>query len=631
MSGICLLATFDGSVIDERHAAVMPAAAGHRGERVQAHHGDGASLLSQRAPYDVEGDPGLARAGGLTILADARIDNGPELVPHLVRYGYLGEGERVTSSELILASFRLWGDSCPRALIGDFAFVIWNAHLRRVFAARDPMGMRPLYLWSRDRRRIALASEIKQLLALPDVPCRIFEPAIATTLAGPHTPASWTTYAGIQQLPPAGALVADQFGLRTVVAWEPSSTPRGDVDEVDAAELFRSTFADAVRSRVARPHTVGIFLSGGTDSGSVASMAGHLREQRPDRVGELRSYSWAFDELVSSDEREVSNHIVSRYDLAATDVLADELWPLAEYPAHAPDRDDPYTWVYQALIERTLERCREDGVTLQIVADRGDELTGDWVYDDLGLLRAGKLSAALIDIRLAADEPNMASTLLALRRRVLRPLIDARWPAMGQLIARRRAGQAPWPPWVRAEFAERVGLADIIADALRPPSFGDAARRQRHQRVFLPQAARIAVLRNRTRAQYGMQFADPYSDRRLVELVLGLPQWLVQRRGQPKHLARAAMEGIMPEMALRQSRKTIPFELFDRGFRDRAAEVVDDLLRAPIAASVGWLDGDAARAVYHDYRRTGGANHDFWWPLTVEMWLRRWWVDGAGR
>lgn len=628
MTGICVLATFDGNRVDRRHIDAMAAAAPYRGANQVVRHAAGVALLSQRAPREAGTGASVAQVGGITVVADARIDNAATLRSTLARHGYLVDAHEPTPAELLLAAFRMWGGACPAALIGDYAFVAWDDRCRRLFGARDPMGMRPLYLRSTPRRSIALASEIKQILAVPGTPCRIFEPAIATTLAGPHTPASWTAYAGIEQLPPGRALVADRDGFRTFATWAPDPDVLDGIDEDAAVELFRSTFADAVRSRVGQPSTIGIFLSGGTDSGSVASMAGYLREHSPDVVGDLRTYSWAFDELPDSDERAVSNHIVERFQLTATDIDGDRWWPLAGYPEHGPDRDDPYIWVYQALIEHTLARCHDDGVTVQVVGDRGDELTGDWVFDEFGLVRAGQLRDALADLRTAVDDPGL-SPLVALRRRVLRPYVDARWPAASRAARRRRGQSKRWPPWVRDDFAARVDLGDIIDDMRRPTPFGDSAQRQRYQRVFMVQGARIAVLRNRSRARHGMQFADPYSDRRLIELVLGLPQWMVQRRGQPKRLVRRAMDGITPAAAQQLSRKTIPYSLFDRGLRDRATDVVDGLLRGSVASACGWLDDAAVQRIYDEYRHTGDANHDFWWPLTVEMWLRRWWTDAT--
>lgn len=624
MGGLCVQVSFDGSPVDGSEGRRMAAAADHRGpDGTGTWSGPGALLVHQHhvvLPEDVVDEQPLVRAG-LVLVADARIDNAEELVPFLVARGQLADASEVTDAELVLAAYLAWGDSAPERLVGDFAFVVWDQRRRRLFAARDPLGMRPLYYRSEPRRRAMFASEIKQVLAARDVPRQVFEPALAATLAGPLMPPEWTAYDGVEQLAPGRAVAITDAGRRVWPFWRPDPRVRFHGDEADADAAFREVFEKAVTARLRSVHPVGIFLSGGMDSGSVASMAGWVRE-RSAAPRELRSYSWAFSELPDSDERRVSDHVVRRYGLQATAVPADDGWPLAGYPDHGPDADDPYCWVYQALIERTLDICRADGVGVLLNGDRGDELVGDWVFDEIGLLRAGRPRDAVGDVRAVVRTSGLPAGT-ALRRRVLRPLVAARLPRV-ERWQRRRAGQ-PWPPWVPADFARRVDLSDMIDDLRRAVPFDGAPRTLRHGRIFMPQGARIAVLRERTRARRGMAFADPFSDRRLVELVLSMPQWLVQRREQPKRILRSAMVGVMPEQARTSARKTIPYGLFDRGFTDRALPVVQDLLTESRAAEHGWLDADAALAVHQEYVRTGDSHWDFWWPLTVEMWLRRWW------
>lgn len=620
--------TFDGTSVSAAEISRMADAAPHRQQDGRdLWLGAGAALMHQRR--DSLPEDGLPAqplvVAGLVLVADVRIDNRQELEPFLCRRGYLVDAGPVSDAEVVLAAYRCWGDAAPERLIGDFAFVVWDDRQRRLFAARDPMGMRPLYYREEPRRRALLASEVKQLLAASRVPREVCEAALAATLAGPHQPPEWTAYEGISQVAPGAAVVLTAGGRRSWTTWAPKAEDRfASTDEAAAQEAFRGVFAEAVAARLRSAGPVGVFLSGGLDSGSVASMAGLLRERRePGAVPELRSYSWAFDELPDSDERSVSDHVVRRYGLVGTAFPADDGWPLAGYPDHAPDEDDPYSWVYQALVERTLDQCRSDGVRTVLTGDRGDELLGDWVYDEVGMVLAGRVGAAVNDLRSVAASSSLPAWT-ALRRQVVRPLVTTRVPALARL--HRGRSDRPWPPWVPDDFARRVSLADVLADARRPSSFAGAARTARHDRVFLAQSARIAVLRERTRARRGMTFADPYSDRRLVELVLSMPQWLVQRRDEPKRLLRQAMTGVMPEQARRTAAKTVPYGLFDRGFCDRARPVVDRLLTGSVAAEHGWLDERAARAVHEEYVRTGDTPWDFWWPLTVEMWLRRWWT-----
>lgn len=624
MGGLCVSIAFDGRDSPTTDVKAMVAAAPHRGlDGTGVWSSPGAALAHQRTHLLPE-DAAVAQpitADGLVLVADARIDNRDDLLPLLSRSGYLVESDLLPDAEVVLAAYRMWGRGCGERLIGDYAFVIWDERRRRLLAARDPMGMRALHFRWEARRRLLVATEIKQVLAAEGVPREVHEAAVVATVAGPYLPVSWTAYAGIQQLPPGHLLEVDPDSCRTAVFWQPDPGEHfASTDPPTAADTLRETLAEAVRVRLRSTKPVGIFLSGGMDSGSVASLAGWLAEQGRAPAGvDLHTYSWAFDTLPDSDERGVSDHINRRYGLRATAFPAQDSWPLAGYPDHAPDEDDPYSWVYQALMERTLVRCRSDGVGTVLNGDRGDEMTGDWVFDELGMLRAGHLGAALTDIRAAGPSAPVRA------RTVLRPVLQRHVPRLTERRRSRRQGGPSWPSWVPDQVAVRHDLGDLVAEARRPSAFGGAARSLRHQRAFSAQSARIAVLRERTRARVGMGFADPYSDRRVVQLVLSMPQWLLQRRTQPKALARAAMVGVMPEQALLTAQKTIPYSFFDHGFRDRAVPTVESLLTGSHAAARGWLDVPALERVYGHYVRTGQGDDDFWWPLTVEMWLRRWW------
>ncbi|PON18169.1 hypothetical protein C2W62_09350 [Candidatus Entotheonella serta] len=191
-----------------------------------------------------------------------RLDNRQDLTETLTTKGH-GGLEHATDADLILAAYQCWDSDCAAHLIGDFAFAIWDAPKQRLFAARDAMAMRPLY-YRAEPRRALFATEIKQLVALPDVPVRLYEPAVSAHLAGLFGPLSWTCYAGIIQLEPAHALVIDASEHRTWRYWD--IDPDAEIRyprEADYAEHFMELFQESVRCRLRSVKPVGLLLSGG--------------------------------------------------------------------------------------------------------------------------------------------------------------------------------------------------------------------------------------------------------------------------------------------------------------------------------------------------------------------------------
>jgi asparagine synthase (glutamine-hydrolysing) len=627
MSGLCAVVHWDGRPGVEDTLERMAGAAAHRareGVHPRVHGGVGLAHLARHLlPEDVPGgQPVTAAEEGLALVADCRLDNRDDLGRLLAAAGAPVPAD-APDAAFILGAYRCWGSECPGKLLGDFAFVLFDARHRRLFAARDPMGMRPLF-YRAEPHRLLLASEIKQILAAPGAPRDLHEPALAAHLTGVTGPQDWTCYAGIAQLPPACALMATPEASRTIRFWDIDPDRRVRYrDQRQYAEHLRELFLDAVRARLRSRMPVGIFLSGGLDSGSTAAAAGwwHATGRCGSRV---RAYCWTFDELRECDERSVSDRLAHHSRLPVTYLRGDDAWPLADIPCHAPDPDEPYAWVYQALVERGLSAARDEGMGLVLTGDRGDELVGDWVFDQLGLLLAGRLrtlSADLVALRHWSGEGVAA----AVRSRLIRPAID---PLVRTLFPW-RADHVPiplrYPPWIEPGFARRMDLEGIMRQSFPAPRLGGFARRRRYGRIFSFAGNRIARWRERIHARHGLGYADPWSDRRLAEFVLAIPQWVVQQVREPKAIARRAMEGIMPTDVLGAVQKTEPVALFDRGFRDRARERVFDLIRDSRSAARGYVREPALRETYEGFLRGEPQRFDFWWPLTLEMWLRAYW------
>jgi asparagine synthase (glutamine-hydrolysing) len=612
VSGILGVAHWRGGPAEEATLWRMAEAAAHRGPDgrgfwLNGKVGLGFLALQLTAESIDETEP--RSRDGLAVVADARIDNRPQLLPVLRRGGALRH-DAPSDAELILATYLAWGADCVHHLEGDFAFVLWDGPQQRLFGARDPMGMRPLY-YRNESGRFLFASEVKQILADPDVSARLFEPALLAHIAGPYGRPEWSFYQGILQLAPGHAFTASSDGVEIRRFWEldPEARIRYRRDG-DYGDHFRSLFRDAVACRLRSHRPVGLLLSGGVDSGSIASMAGWLMERGEAPPPGFRSYCWAFDELRDGDERGVSDVIADTYDLDRAYIPADEGWPLQGYPGYAPDRDDPHLWPYQPLHDRSLDRARADGMGAVMTGDRGDEVVGDWVYDPPGMFLAGRWLLLRKELR-ALGQPGWRG----LKRRVLRPLLkpqSAHW--------------RPYPlaPWVPQQAASRWGLEEL-ARTREPGLFRDPARQLRYERIFCLPGMRIALANGRRRAARGLGFDDPWSDSRIARFVLSIPPWQVQRVTAQKHLAREGLRGIVPEEVRMRTGKTIPVGLFDRGLKERAVETVRDLLRNPMAAELGLLDADRVRQEYEEFLTGRTPKHDFWWPITAEFWLRKHW------
>lgn len=214
-------------------------------------------------------------AAGLTIAADVRLDNRDDLCATLA----VPPDQRQTLSDrqLLLCAYQKWGMDCPDHLIGDFAFVIWDAAEQRVFGARDVAGVRPFY-YHLSPQRLVVASDMLALMALPNMPQELDDIYVGeqnlTILFYSNPPIEATIYAAVRRLPPAHAMVVSADKCRIWQWWSPDQAPdvRGR-SVVAYAEELRALLHQAVTCRLRSAVPVGAHLSGGLDSSSVAVTA----------------------------------------------------------------------------------------------------------------------------------------------------------------------------------------------------------------------------------------------------------------------------------------------------------------------------------------------------------------------
>jgi asparagine synthase (glutamine-hydrolysing) len=605
----------------------MAAAAPHRGSGATAVWvgPEGAVVAQRRSGAGPRS--GRQPAPDVVVVADARLDNAVELRRALVRSGHLPDGPVDDPAVLLAAAYAAWGEGLGSRLLGDFAVVVWDRRRRTVVALRDPMAMRSLF-YRHDDGRLLFGTEVKQVLAGPGVVAEPDEAAVLADLVGDFGRSDRSSYRGVEQLPPGCTLVSGPDGSTVRRFWDvdPHHSLVG-VSASECAEELRRMFLEAVEARLDPGAPTGVLLSGGMDSGSVASAAGWLRERDPGLTPELRSYSWAFAEHPECDERAVSDVVVARYGLVPTDVPADGNGALACYPEHAPDLDDPFLGGFQPLIEHALALARDHGVGVLLGGDRGDLLVGDTGLRHLDLLRAGRWAAlrtAMAEQHRVLNDPwtrmvahhLVGGVVSRLRRRSLRE-----WGTWLQARAGGATQDSTVPAWVRAELLDRVDIDGAVSADHLPPGL-DAGQASRYRYVFTPMHLRGVAWSERTYARYGLGFADPFSDRRLVELVVALPQAALNRPGDPsKPLMREAVRGLMPEAARLASAKVDPSPLFESSLA-RRSELVRALLTAPLVEQRGWVDAAALLDHYEAWLSGGSMDPRFWWALQTELWLR---------
>jgi asparagine synthase (glutamine-hydrolysing) len=243
--------------------------------------------------------PMVTGDGRYSIVFNGEIYNYRELQKELKADGI--QFKTTSDTEVLLRLFAREGERMLPRLRGMFAFAIWDAHLRELFIARDPYGIKPLYYKTIDSGFI-FASQVKALLA-----SQLFSPIYETAgVAGFYlwgcVPEPWTLYRGVFALPSGSWLRVKDGRHEAPTCWEDIRSnwqqKQADHSVQDLQEHVRQSVTDSVRAHLISDVPVSIFLSAGIDSGTIAGLATQLGAK-------VEGITIGFDELSASPEDEV--------------------------------------------------------------------------------------------------------------------------------------------------------------------------------------------------------------------------------------------------------------------------------------------------------------------------------------
>lgn len=209
--------------------------------------------------------------GDVQIIFNGEIYNFQPLRDELIALGH--HFRTASDTETIVHAYVQWGEECVQHFRGMFAFAIWDARHERLFMARDPFGKKPLFLWQHEGK-LAFGSEIKALLALPDVAPQADQAAIWDYFAYRYVPGPATLFQGIRKLAPGSTATWENGVLRERVYYTPpDSRPRLAVPlPADPVATFLDKLDESVRIRMISDVPFGAFLSGGIDSSAVVAL-----------------------------------------------------------------------------------------------------------------------------------------------------------------------------------------------------------------------------------------------------------------------------------------------------------------------------------------------------------------------
>lgn len=501
-------------------------------------------------------------------------------------------------TELLLALYDRYGTDMLAHLPGMFAFAIWDDKEKRLFAARDRMGEKPLYYARVPGGGLLLSSEIKAILASGLIQPSLDPAALSHYLMFGYAPRGRSIYREIDSLLPAHALEWKGGSLRTFRYWSPPS-PREQVDEREAIAEFKSLLDRAVRRQLVADVEVAAFLSGGLDSSSVVRLASRHQPS-------IRAISYGFEPPYS--ELPYAREVAAFCHVQSVE-LHDSAQDIPSLICKIPEIYDEPFFDSSAIPTWLICRRAAEHVKVVLTGDGGDEIVGGynfWYKPIIAMHERYPRRTAWQNLLFAAarlaQHAGVASTA---------------WDEFTRLYGlRRRCGTVPRAHW----YQQRVfspsdlahwGLPEVdLSDADRFPDDPTSMFRMDLEH-YMP--GDILVKTDRASMAHGLELRAPFLDVELVEFCLSLPYRLVIKEMTDKFMLRSAMVGELPAALFTRHKQGFGAPLSE--WMARSSHLLEEALFKPTLALYELLPRISPKTV----RRMSDRHK--WSLLMLSLWL----------
>jgi len=625
MSGIAGIYHLDGRPVEQADLQRMLDSIAHRGPDGSKVWVDGSVGLGHRMLWTTpeslhEKLPLVNKTAELAITADARIDNRDELFASL---NFDGQPRgTIADSELILAAYEKWGESCPERLLGDFAFAIWDGKKRRLFCARDPVGIKPFFYYF-DGKTFYWGSEPKAIYDDSKVPKEPNIPLICLYLLNRFDEREETLYRSIYRLPPSHFMVLENGRIRKEQYWDidPNYTIRYKTDG-EYAEHFLSIFKEAIRARLRSHRPVGTLLSGGLDSSSIVCTAQMLYQERSIPDSGFETFSIVFDEF-PCDERAYIHEVTRKWNVKANYFPYEEnlSWVDFEQIPQYPDVGYFPTLLFWGP---ALERARQKGIRVMFDGIGGDDVFDVGYHHLTDLLLQKNIRKLIAQLWHDAALSSYYSRFSLLLDYCLKPLIPQSLRAPIKRFLRPFRGNGI-PNWFNKSFLNKINLNDRLQKDHRTPYFPTRAQQHIYEYLRSGWNANVALdVVERFESYFDVESRHPFLDRRLIEFCLGVPgeqRWSAE---WSKRVLRNAMRDNLPEPIRRRNEKTDFSAVVNWELKRRQADKFEQLLQSLVLSYLGLIHSNRLNELFDSYQKTDISNYRILSILEKVVWLELW-------
>ena len=554
----------------------------------------------------------------IVVVMNGELYNFREVRADLEKRGHKFETQ--TDTEILPHLYEEYGEDMLEHINGMFAFALWDKRREKLLIARDRFGEKPLY-YGVFGGKLIFASEPKVLLSNPSVKPEINTQALRQFLSFDYVPAPASIYKGISKLPAAHLLTVEKGEVKTRRYWNLTWHKNGSTPSVEkAAGDLRELLADAVRMRLVSDVPLGILLSGGVDSSTVAAFATRFSTEK------VKTFSIGFEED-SFDEskyaRQVAKHLDTEHyeDRLSVEKAADLISEIGTW------LDEPMSdgsLIPTFLLSRFVRRY----VTVALGGDGGDEIFAGYpMYFGHKVANLyGKVPRVL---RRGLIEP-IVNNLPVSTRNLSFDYKAKRFVAASKydVVTRHHSWFGSFSIDEQQELLSKDIAAKTSNDIYRGAKelleicdADDEIERMQFLDINFYMAEDILTKVDRASMAVSLEVRAPFLDPRVAQFAAGLPLEYKLKGNKGKYILKKAVEPLLPKTILQRPKKGFGIPIAE-WLKGRLNPLLHDLLAPERLKNQGLFDAAFVQKLIREHE-TGAASHhkQLWTLLVFQLWF----------
>lgn len=555
----------------------------------------------------------------LWIVFNGEIYNFQELRDRLLAKGHVFRSR--SDTEVIIHAYEEFGMDCVNQLRGMFAFALWDSKRQRLFLARDRVGIKPLY-YCQTARGLWFASELKSILADPEISRDLDYNALRAFLAFKYVPGEETLFKSVRKLPPGHNLIAERGQITIKQYWDLSFTQdRWNRSFDEATEELYLLIKDTVRDHMIADVPVGILLSGGVDSSALLNFAVQGTDKK------VSTFTVGFGGGQVVDERPYARLAAQRFGTEHHEISITEkdFWDFL--PAYVRHMEEPVCEPPAVALYYVTQLARRH-VKVLLSGEGGDEAFGGYPnYPNMMRLerfrsRVGPLARPI-------------GMLAGLAGRVYGdPRVQRYGAALGRPLSSHYFSRTSGPTsffnrqaqtFLTREFLQNSALvspAGYIKKLLQPVGDESLLNQMLYvdSKTWLPDD--LLVKADKMTMANSLELRVPLLDHKVLEFAASLPANFKVEKKQTKRILKAAFARALPEEILSRKKAGFPVP-YEGWLRNGLKNGMEDILLSNGALSRNYFKKEEIGRLLQTNARVGGYAKEVFSLLAIELWHRQ--------